>query len=563
MKFSSIRIKNFRNFEDIDIELSNKNVFFGLNDVGKTNFLYALRFLFDRNIRKNGFIDSDFYQKNIKHDIEIIVEVDISDIENDASKLIRSIVRGALRSGDNSLYIKLKASYNDQHQYGEPELMWAGNEKNYENIKQIGTFTDLDKIFNVIYIDAYVNLQELFSRSLRYILPDASEMDSDIHKLIDEDIKSLNEHISSLSNIKSIEEDLTPIFNLYQGKEHKISLKSEVSVNGYYSNLTPYIEGPDSQGVYPTAGEGRRKLLAYALYKLLMRKDEGKKINLFLLEEPENHLHKGMQLSLSNVIFNDNTYEYLFVTTHSPFILYEMNDVNLVRIYNLGNISSKSYIYKVPSEFEKSRKLLNSFLAEAIFANRVLLVEGPSEELLFNKVLLSIKSNYEALGLYILSVRGIYFNKFIDVLKPLGITCIVKTDNDINAIPKKQNQYLPAGFKRCNKLLGKAMLPEGELTRKSIKQQKKIYKDNIDIIKQMKDFNIFISEIDLEHDLQATLKPKRFKELVNHDSPVKYLQDKKQIHMVEFINKLSKSDCEVIYNSPLFLCLKALTNENI
>ncbi|MDY5481553.1 MAG: AAA family ATPase [Veillonella caviae] len=562
MKFSSIRIKNFRNFEDIDIELSNKNVFFGLNDVGKTNFLYALRFLFDRNIRKNGFIDSDFYQKNIKHDIEIIVEVDISDIENDASKLIRSIVKGALRSGDNSLYIKLKASYNDQLQYGEPELMWAGNEKNYENIKQIGTFTDLDKIFNVIYIDAYVNLQELFSRSLRYILPDASEMDSDIHKLIDEDIKSLNEHISSLSNIKSIEEDLTPIFNSYQGKEHKISLKSEVSVNGYYSNLTPYIEGPDSQGVYPTAGEGRRKLLAYALYKLLMRKDEGKKINLFLLEEPENHLHKGMQLSLSNVIFNDNTYEYLFVTTHSPFILYEMNDVNLVRIYNLDNISSKSYIYKVPSEFEKSRKLLNSFLAEAIFANKVLLVEGPSEELLFNRVLLSVKPNYEALGLYILSIHGIYFDKFIEVLNPLGITCIVKTDNDINAVQNK-SYYLPAGFKRCNKLLGETVLPEDKLFSKSIKQQKKIYKDNIDSIRQMNVLNIFISEVDLEHDLQTTLKRKRFKELVNHNNPVKHLQNRKQIYMVDFINRLNQVDCEMIYNSPLFLCLKALTDENI
>ena len=72
MKFSSIRIKNFRNFEDINIKLSNKNVFFGLNDVGKTNFLYALRFLFDRNIKKNGFISSDFFQKNIKNEIEIV-----------------------------------------------------------------------------------------------------------------------------------------------------------------------------------------------------------------------------------------------------------------------------------------------------------------------------------------------------------------------------------------------------------------------------------------------------------------------------------------------------------
>ena len=49
MKFENIRIKNFRNFEDVTIDISNKNIFFGLNDVGKTNFLYALRYIFDKN----------------------------------------------------------------------------------------------------------------------------------------------------------------------------------------------------------------------------------------------------------------------------------------------------------------------------------------------------------------------------------------------------------------------------------------------------------------------------------------------------------------------------------
>ena len=42
MNFEAISIKNFRNFESIDISLSNKSIFFCLNDVGKTNFLYAV-----------------------------------------------------------------------------------------------------------------------------------------------------------------------------------------------------------------------------------------------------------------------------------------------------------------------------------------------------------------------------------------------------------------------------------------------------------------------------------------------------------------------------------------
>ena len=49
MEFKSLQIKNFRSFEDISLNLSNKNIFFGLNDVGKTNLLTALRFVFDRD----------------------------------------------------------------------------------------------------------------------------------------------------------------------------------------------------------------------------------------------------------------------------------------------------------------------------------------------------------------------------------------------------------------------------------------------------------------------------------------------------------------------------------
>ena len=45
MKFEKVFIKNFRNFDDVEINLSNKNIFFGLNDVVKTNFLFALRYV--------------------------------------------------------------------------------------------------------------------------------------------------------------------------------------------------------------------------------------------------------------------------------------------------------------------------------------------------------------------------------------------------------------------------------------------------------------------------------------------------------------------------------------
>ena len=77
MKFEKVVIKNFRNFDNVELDLSNKNIFFGLNDVGKTNFLYALRYVFDKDIRKQNLLDSDFHNKQFDKPIEIVVTIDI------------------------------------------------------------------------------------------------------------------------------------------------------------------------------------------------------------------------------------------------------------------------------------------------------------------------------------------------------------------------------------------------------------------------------------------------------------------------------------------------------
>lgn len=114
MKFEKISIRNFRNFENIEIAISNKNIFFGLNDIGKTNFLYAMRYVFDKDIRKNGFLDSDFHKKNVETPIEITVTVDISDTDDSDSQKLRAQLKGAILSQHTKVFIKLVAKYNVQ-----------------------------------------------------------------------------------------------------------------------------------------------------------------------------------------------------------------------------------------------------------------------------------------------------------------------------------------------------------------------------------------------------------------------------------------------------------------
>lgn len=106
MRFKKLNLKNFRNFSDIEILLDNKNVIFGMNDMGKTNFLYAIRFLIDKDIRKNGFTRSDYHKNNTENKIEILLELDISDFdESDDTKKIVSEARGVRKSLNSDIFL--------------------------------------------------------------------------------------------------------------------------------------------------------------------------------------------------------------------------------------------------------------------------------------------------------------------------------------------------------------------------------------------------------------------------------------------------------------------------
>ena len=557
MKFEKVTIVNFRNFENIEINISNKNIFFGLNDIGKTNFLYALRYVFDKDIRKNLLIDSDFHKKNTKKPIEITIVIDISDTSNADCQKLRAQLKGALLSSHTKVYIKLIAEYNVQDLSAMPLLYWGGDLMQLQEMKQRGYLYELDYVFNITYIDSYVDLHSLFKKNISTLVKSENKADDAILANIQTTVNQLNTDIATLSGIKDFESKITPEYKKFRNDGVSVSVKSEIAVKGLYSNIIPYIKQDGDDNLYPTAGEGRKKLLVYSIYDLLSSESDEKKINIFLVEEPENHLHKSLQIALSQILFTDEKYRYLFVTTHSPFVLYEMNNVSLIRVFSDQKINSASYFYTVPDCYEKNRKMLNRYLTEAIFANKVLLVEGPSELMLFEKILSVVRPFYEADGVYVLAVGGIGFEAYVAILDALEIVNIIKTDNDLRHV-KSSGKYSVLGFSRCNSIIGEQLLPTSAITGNTVDDRRQLYSDNITIIDEIrKNYDVYLSKADLENDLDEFLHS----ELVSYldvDDPVVYLQNAKHFHMVELIEKISDNDCRKIYNHYNFACLKEI-----
>lgn len=583
MKFKKLNLKNFRNFNDIEIPLDNKNVIFGMNDMGKTNFLYALRFLLDKDIRKNGFMRSDYHKNITENKIEILLELDISDFdESDDTKKIVSEARGVRKSLNSDVFfIKLESEYNEEEMIGEPLLFWGDDIENLVLMSSNGISFSIDRIFKIIYINPLIDLDSLFMKNKRLLLDEkgSSEGDKEIIGKITKLTDEVNKNIGEMQLVKNLQSDITDEYGLLRNEDVQIQMKSEMAIKGFFSDIVPYIKKDDDDNYYPTSGDGRRKMLAYSIFNLLNKRlYSDRYIVIYLIEEPENSLHRAMQLSLSHQFFSNESYKYCFISTHSSDILYEMDNAMLLRIYSRERIVCSTFMYKLPDSFKSDKKKLNKEFCNALFAERVLLIEGPSEKVLFEKVMNEVNSDFELGGGYILQVNGTYFSTYFEALKGLNITIIVKTDNDLRGKKGQSNKYELLGINRCNKLIEEDILPDIdiniELTGKNkvennrikkmkLKEEKiRLYRENLILIKEFSEKSIFLSEIDLENDLVKVIGERIAEVLdIELEDTVAYLQDSKLYNMVRLVEELNKDDCKNIYESELFKCLKELNND--
>lgn len=587
MKLSYLEIKNFRNFENIYINLTNQNVLFGMNDVGKTNFLNAIRFLLDRDVRKHGFKETDFFQNDTSKEISITLTVDVSDREEDSdSQNIISKIGGARKSSNlESVLFRITGTYDQSEEVAIPELFWGSDIDNLEEVENKGVFSSIDKIFKVVYVDPTIDLENTFSKNRKKLFDQRKLSDNDIEisNKIKKIGKDLNNQIGNMEVIQSFQSMITEEYKKLKDEDIDIQMKSELTIDSYFNRLIPYIKKDQDDNLYPTSGDGRKKILAYSVLNHLIQEQEGNKIIIYLIEEPENSLHRSMQIALSKQLFNQKAYAHFFLSTHSSELLYEMDNASLIRIYSENKTNCASHIYSVEEQYKNIKKELNKSISSALFADKVLLVEGPSEKILFEKVLETVHPNYELDGGYILNVSGIKFEAYVSILNGLNIKTIIKTDNDLKAKRNEPLKFDVIGLNRCVNLLN-MLYPEDQKPKlepyeidyskedeneqtvydasdknRMVKHKKKeLFKENDQLIELLEEHSIFISEIDLENDLYNVISEPMTQ--VFGENPVNTLQDRKMINMIELTQYIDGEDCETIIEHDSFKSLKELVN---
>jgi len=449
---SQIRLINFKRFKDYTVSPNARiNILIGDNEVGKSSILEAIDLVTSGNVRKvesvglDRLLNIDAVQqfnagtRRFETLPKMIVELYL--IGNfDHTMNGKNNTSGVVCDG-----IRLVCAPNPDYRTEITESMEAQVDYfpyDYYSIR-FSTFAD----------EGYT----CYRKKIRSILINSTNMSSDYAtndfvkrmytQYTDADIKERAVHKSQYRQMRTrfCTDSLGSLNSRVPAdKKYSFGLRT-VSSQGFESDLMIY----EDQVCIDSKGTGKQVFIKtdFALER------SGTNVDVILIEEPENHLsHVNLRKLLQRVESTQNG--QIFITTHNSLISTRLELKNLLILHEneesqpttLSDLtdSTAKYFMKAPPanivEFSLSRKLI--------------LVEGPSEYMLFEKFYETVAGcKPEENDVHIMDILGLSFKRYLEIACLTGAKVVVVTDNDGNiqqhCIDKYSNYTEKPNIKIC------------------------------------------------------------------------------------------------------------------
>lgn len=148
-----------------------------------------------------------------------------------------------------------------------------------------------------------------------------------------------------------------------------------------------------------------------------------------MVEEPENHLtHTSLTTLLSRIESLAGDQQQIFITTHSSFVL---NRLGLDALLLMGTNSAMRLSGLTPETVDYFRKLPGYDTLRIVLAKKIVLVEGPSDEIMFERIFYDLYGKRPMeLGIDVLSMRGLSLARGLELCAALNKPITTLRDND-------------------------------------------------------------------------------------------------------------------------------------
>ena len=444
-------IKNYKCFRDFEINFNKGvSIIVGNNEEGKSTILEALQLCLSGMLNGRALF-SDVYESLFNK--EAVGEY-IESLKTDNKKPLPTILievylktnelprfEGDGNSGRTKgcgLWIKI--CFNEQYQGEYTALIQRGDVKTipveYYKVERFSfareAVTNRGIPLKSVLIDSSSNrFQNGSDVYISKIIRESLD-DKEIAALA-QSYRKLKENFGNDASIVAINDKVSENAGI---SNKKVSVSVDMSMkNSWETVLMTFIDDVPFHQI----GKGEQCVIKT---NLALAHKKAQTSNLVLIEEPENHLSHTMLNELLNKINSTCKDKQLIITTHSNFVA---NKLNLKNLILLSNQTTTKFDELPEGDAEYFEKLPGYDTLRLILAKKVILVEGPSDELIVQR---AYKDKYDLLpienGVDVISVRGLSFKRFLDIAKRLDKKVTVVTDNDGNyekRIRKKYQDY--------------------------------------------------------------------------------------------------------------------------
>ena len=482
MKINFFAVNNFRGLSGglernkIVFKDTNTLFIFGQNNTGKSTFLQAYLFFYeDKKPQKE-----DYYRQDSSNIVSFEIEVNLDNFDltkiDSAAPNQKKTFRDYL---ENDSILRLKTEHENKEQISST---WNPKTKKWDKIgygsiglhqvfqscmpkpifiKAMPTEEDAKATLNdILKILAESTLKETELEELKIARDTIKKLQNKMYKpdIISRYEDSVNNYFKQLfpsTNIKIKDKKDRLVWS-----ENKLGKEFDIEFNNTTSTGKIDTSIPTS---YNSVGHGT---IRTAIFTLLLMKDiaeeferkPGRKDYIVLFEEPELFLYPKIIMELRTLIYKvseeDLPYQ-LLCASHSP----QMIDISKPKSSIIRLVKSEfgTTVYQINDAFLKEAKEINTdselrqemleilrfnpFVCESFYADEVILVEGPTEEIIIRGFLQENNIHKKIFVLNCGSVTNIpFYQKIFSKFEiTYNVICdtegIEKTDADENNNP--------------------------------------------------------------------------------------------------------------------------------
>ena len=444
MKITKIIIEHFKSIEKIEFEIkkygdSYTTMFLGINESGKSNILEAMSFFeapeeeYDYNVIHNqkdeddnpidlwfylNFKNKDTYLKEIRDSIENgdILDFEINNIVKNVylektETTFSENIEFEIKNLTKNLFIK-KITKNETIN-GQVKTI-NSSELSKKNDEE-ETYEELtEELFKKYFGDKIESLIKKYEPSVSFWKPSdkylISEVDLNTFKddvnsniplknifalagvIKSEKIKDEIEKISNSQLRRKLMGTLSKATTNYIKKiwKHKINIDIEIT-DSNKCIVSIKDDGKKNEYNYHqmhVRSEGFKQFMSLILSLSIETRKLGKTNKLILIDEPEAHLHPSGIRDLREELLEIGKNNYLFVSTHSPFLVDRKNkERNIIIKKNSSALTEKKEI-KSEEDIRDDEVLDEAFginVYKDLLNPHRILVEGASDKIILQK----------------------------------------------------------------------------------------------------------------------------------------------------------------------------------